>query len=70
MQGLLQGKRVLITGAGRGIGLAIARLFAAQGAELWLAGRDEAALSRLADELGAEFERFLAQEARKNLDDE
>ena len=25
------------------------------GAELWLAGRDEAALSRLADELGAEF---------------
>ncbi|RQM65935.1 3-oxoacyl-ACP reductase, partial [Aeromonas hydrophila] len=27
MQGLLQGKRVLITGAGRGIGLAIARLF-------------------------------------------
>ncbi|HGY1341660.1 TPA: 3-oxoacyl-ACP reductase, partial [Aeromonas salmonicida subsp. salmonicida] len=25
MQGLLQGKRVLITGAGRGIGLAIAR---------------------------------------------
>ncbi|EZH84618.1 SDR family NAD(P)-dependent oxidoreductase [Aeromonas hydrophila] len=55
MQGLLQGKRVLITGAGRGIGLAIARLFAAQGAELWLAGRDEAAISRLADELGAEF---------------
>ncbi|HDZ8880710.1 TPA: SDR family oxidoreductase [Aeromonas dhakensis] len=55
MQGLLQGKRVLITGAGRGIGLAIARLFAAQGAELWLAGRDEAAMSRLADELGAEF---------------
>lgn len=55
MQGLLQGKRVLITGAGRGIGLAIARLFAAQGAELWLAGRDEAAMNRLADELGAEF---------------
>ncbi|MCE9969572.1 SDR family oxidoreductase, partial [Aeromonas salmonicida] len=55
MQGLLQGKRVLITGAGRGIGLAIARQFAAQGAELWLGGRDEAAMSQLAAALGAEF---------------
>ena len=64
MQGLLQGKRVLITGAGRGIGLAIARLFAAQGAELWLAGRDEAALSRLADELGAELLADLVVHAR------
>ncbi|MGL6049809.1 MAG: SDR family oxidoreductase, partial [Aeromonas salmonicida] len=55
MQGLLQGKRALITGAGRGIGLAIARQFAAQGAELWLGGRDEAAMSQLAAALGAEF---------------
>lgn len=55
MQGLLQGKRALITGAGRGIGLAIARQFAAQGAELWLGGRDEAAMSQLAAALGSEF---------------
>lgn len=55
MTGLLQGKRVLITGAGRGIGLAIARQFAAQGAELWLNGRDEEAITRMAEELGAEF---------------
>ncbi|MBL0519929.1 SDR family oxidoreductase [Aeromonas enteropelogenes] len=55
MTGLLQGKRVLITGAGRGIGLAIARQFAAQGAELWLNGRDEEAITRMAEALGAEF---------------
>lgn len=55
MQGLLAGKRALITGAGRGIGLAIARQFAAQGAELWLNGRDEASMVRVAVELSAEF---------------
>ncbi|EKP0309278.1 SDR family oxidoreductase [Aeromonas veronii] len=55
MTGLLQGKRVLITGAGRGIGLAIARQFAAQGAELWLNGRDEEAITRMAEGLGVEF---------------
>lgn len=55
MQGLLAGKRALITGAGRGIGLAIARQFAAQGAELWLNGRDEASMVRVAGELSAEF---------------
>ncbi|MGQ4658744.1 3-oxoacyl-ACP reductase FabG [Aeromonas enteropelogenes] len=55
MTGLLQGKRVLITGAGRGIGLAIARQFAAQGAELWLNGRDEETITRMAEALGVEF---------------
>ncbi|MGY3878804.1 SDR family NAD(P)-dependent oxidoreductase [Aeromonas enteropelogenes] len=55
MTGLLQGKRVLITGAGRGIGLAIARQFAAQGAELWLNGRDEEAITRMVEALGVEF---------------
>ncbi|MFH7524498.1 SDR family oxidoreductase [Aeromonas enteropelogenes] len=55
MTGLLQGKRVVITGAGRGIGLAIARQFAAQGAELWLNGRDEQAITRMAEALCVEF---------------
>lgn len=56
MNALLQGKQVLITGAGRGIGLAIARLFAANGAGLWLGGRDEVTMVRVAGELSTEFD--------------
>lgn len=49
----LDGKAVLITGASRGIGAATARLFAARGARLGLAGRLSAALKAVADETGA-----------------
>ncbi|KAK7755041.1 hypothetical protein SLS62_002856 [Diatrype stigma] len=42
----LIGKRCLITGGSRGIGLAIADLFAAHGASCTLVGRDQAALDR------------------------
>jgi 2-keto-3-deoxy-L-fuconate dehydrogenase len=41
----LAGKRILVTGAGSGIGRSAARRFAALGAELLLAGRREAALA-------------------------
>lgn len=40
----LDGKRALVTGAGSGIGQAIAQLFAAQGAEVWALDRDEGSL--------------------------
>ena len=52
---LLSGKKVLITGASRGIGKAIAHLFAQQGAEIFLNGRDETALAQLKDELVATY---------------
>jgi 7-alpha-hydroxysteroid dehydrogenase len=63
------GKTAIITGAANGVGLAIARHFIEQGANVMLADRDEA---RLADEVGqAEDERgharYFAGDLREKL---
>ena len=47
----LRGKRVLVVGAGSGIGRASARMLASDGARLWLAGRNLDALEVVAGEL-------------------
>jgi len=47
----LRGKRVLITGASKGIGAAAAEAFAEEGCELHLAARNETALQTLAQRL-------------------
>lgn len=49
----LQGKNVVLTGAGGGIGRALAHAFAAQGASLMLLDREAESLLRLADELAS-----------------
>ena len=50
-QGLLAGRHALLTGAGRGIGAAIARGLAAHGATLTLVGRTAASLESVVSEL-------------------
>lgn len=49
--GLLQGKRVLVTGGGTGLGLAMGRRFQELGATLAICGRREAVLKAAADDL-------------------
>ena len=49
--GLLNGKVAIITGASRGIGAESARIFAASGAKVVLAARDEDAIAALAKDI-------------------
>ncbi|MBB5573177.1 MULTISPECIES: SDR family oxidoreductase [Rhizobium] len=53
MSNRLSGKRILITGAAQGIGLAIAKACAAEGAALFLIDMDDALLTREAEALKA-----------------
>lgn len=48
----LEGRRVLVTGASRGIGESLVRAFAGAGAKVALAARSEVALRSLAEEIG------------------
>lgn len=52
MSGTLLGRRLVVTGAARGIGERVARLAAARGAQLALIGLEPERLRPLADELG------------------
>ena len=56
----LSGKVAIITGASRGIGAAAARTFAAAGATVVLAARDEQALAAVAEDIAASGGRALA----------
>lgn len=51
MHGLLEGMTAIVTGAGGGVGLAVARRFAEEGAALMLTDRDDAALHEATDAL-------------------
>jgi NAD(P)-dependent dehydrogenase (short-subunit alcohol dehydrogenase family) len=54
-EGLLRGKRILVTGGGTGLGKEIASRYAELGAEVWLAGRRGGVLQETASELREKF---------------
>jgi len=54
-EGLLNGKRILITGGGTGLGKEIAAKYIELGAEVWIAGRRGALLDSCAKELTGKY---------------
>ena len=55
-EGLLRGKRILVTGGGTGLGKEIASRYAELGAEIWLAGRRGGVLQDTAAELKEKYQ--------------
>ena len=51
----LKGKKIVVTGGGRGLGYAMAKKFISEGAAVLIAGRNEETLKRSASELKCEY---------------
>lgn len=51
----LLGKRIIITGGGRGLGRAMAERFVAEGANVLISGRTEATLKEVAGQIGCQY---------------
>lgn len=54
-RGQLVGKKIIITGGGRGLGYSMAKKFIAEGAEVLIASRNEKQLKESANELGCHY---------------
>lgn len=57
----LQGKSAIVTGAGQGIGEAIARAFAAEGATVLVTDKNEGKAKAVADEIGQSYRQLAVQ---------
>lgn len=53
--GKLNGKKIIVTGGGRGLGFAMAQKFKAEGAEVLIAGRNEDTLHKSANEINCKY---------------
>lgn len=51
----LKGKKIIVTGGGRGLGFAMAKRFVDEGAKVLVAGRNEGTLMKSASEIGCEY---------------
>jgi 3-oxoacyl-[acyl-carrier protein] reductase len=51
----LAGKKIIITGGGRGLGFAMAKKFVSEGAEVLIAGRNADTLAKSASEIGCKY---------------
>ena len=51
----LKGKKIIVTGGGRGLGFAMAKKFKSEGAEVLIAGRNEKTLQSSAVEIGCSY---------------
>lgn len=51
----LEGKKIIITGGGRGLGYSMAKKFVAEGAKVLIAGRNENTLKESANEIGCKY---------------
>ena len=54
-QNQLVGKKIIITGGGRGLGFAMAKKFKTEGADVLIAGRNEQILKSSAEEIGCKY---------------
>ena len=59
----LEGKRIIVTGGGRGLGRAMAEKFIAEGADVLIAGRNAETLRTAAEEIGAKWLQLDMREA-------
>lgn len=53
--GKLKGKKIVITGGGRGLGASMAEKFVNEGASVLIAGRNESVLKATADKIGCQY---------------
>lgn len=51
----LKGKKIIITGGGRGLGFAMAKRFVEEGADVLITGRNEETLKKSASEIGCKY---------------